>query len=83
MNSVGHMTRARLESEVPNRPALAQITPADRLVDFALLFAMRTIHRASTDILPGTRLADRDESCTLPERVSDADLHLAALGWNT
>lgn len=75
MNSVGHMTRARLESEVPNRPALAQITPADRLVDFALLFAMRTIGRASSGMLPGTRLADRDGSCTLPEDLRTAALH--------
>ncbi|MGO9257868.1 MAG: hypothetical protein ACLQU1_16370 [Bryobacteraceae bacterium] len=74
MNSVGHMTRARLESEVPKRPALAKIEPADHLVDFALLFAMRTIHRASKGKLPGTRLADRDASCALPESLRAAAL---------
>jgi hypothetical protein len=74
MNSVGHMTRARLEAEVPNRPALRQVDPADRLVDFALLFAMRTIHNASKGTFPGTRLAARDGSCKLPESVRSASL---------
>jgi len=67
MNSIGHMTRARLEAEMPMRPAPARVDPADRLVDFALLFAMRTIHNASKGKLPGTRLAERDSSCLLPE----------------
>jgi hypothetical protein len=79
MNSVGHMTRARLETELPKRPALAQIKPADRLVDFALPFAMRTIHRASKGALPGTRLADRDSSCTLPDPIRTAALREMAL----
>jgi hypothetical protein len=69
MNSVGHMTRARLETEIPKHPALAKIEPADRLVDFALVFAMRTIHRASSGALPGTRLTERDSSCTLPDPI--------------
>ena len=74
MNSVGHMTRARLESEVPKRPALGLVEPADRLVDFALLYAMRTIHTASKGPLPGTRLAVRDGSCPLSDAIRGASL---------
>jgi hypothetical protein len=75
MNSVGHMTRARLESELPKRPALRLVEPADRLVDFALLFAMRTIHTASKGVQPGTRLADRDGHCPISEGVRGKSLY--------
>ncbi|MFN0168666.1 MAG: hypothetical protein ACKV22_19760 [Bryobacteraceae bacterium] len=74
MNSVGHMTRARLEAQVTKRPALAAVEPAERLVDFALAFAMRTVHRASKGALPGTRLAERDASCILPEAIREVAL---------
>jgi hypothetical protein len=65
MNSVGHMTRSRLEAALPEHPNLQRITPTDRLVDFALYFAMKTIHKASLGALPGTKLAPREALCVL------------------
>jgi hypothetical protein len=62
MNSVGHMTRTRLEKNLPRFPRLQRVAPTDRLVDFALYFAMKTIHKASLGSRPGTRLLDQDAS---------------------
>jgi hypothetical protein len=67
MNSVGHMTRTRLQKAMSTNPKLLSAAPADKLVDFAFYFAMKTIHGASYGPRPGTNLLPRDAQCPIPE----------------
>jgi hypothetical protein len=74
MNSVGHMTRSRLEGSLAQFPNLQSGLPTDRLVDFALYFAMKTIRKASLGARPGTHLLARDASCKLAGDLRNAAL---------
>jgi hypothetical protein len=74
INSVGHMTRARLEQSLSRHPSLQRFAPADRLVDFALYFAMKTIHKASQGTRPGTRLGLCDASSHLTGEARESAL---------
>lgn len=73
MNSVGHMARRMVNEAISKNDTLAKAVsalPNEKLVDWALPTAMRTIYTASRGKLPGTKLAERGKT-PLPDGISE------------